>query len=270
MIKIPEEQIDFFRYRNMLFNLYSQFLQYREMIKENGGSDPEGWEMDKELDTAIRLEDWIVEYMPSVRAVNVLKSLGCYTLMDVVQLSEKTLKETPACGKKTLNEIISACFEMGRAKTGALIVIQAESPLEEYERTGITVDGIVTSQLLVNIFEHNTPLHDGAVIIRGDRVQSATCYLPLSDNRSLSKDLGTRHRAGVGISEVTDALVIIVSEETCKVSVAQNGELFRCLDVIDLRRKLERIQDKKEGKPKRLGKNKGEGKKDEAKTDSQS
>ena len=105
MIKIPEEQIDFFRYRNMLFNLYSQFLQYREMIKENGGGDPEGWEMDKELDTAIRLEDWIVDYMPSVRAVNVLKSLGCYTLMDVVQLSEKTLKETPACGKKTLNEI---------------------------------------------------------------------------------------------------------------------------------------------------------------------
>lgn len=105
MIKIPEEQIDFFRYRNMLFNLYSQFLQYREMIKENGGGDPEGWEMDKELDTAIRLEDWIVEYMPSVRAVNVLKSLDCYTLMDVVQLTEKELKETPACGKKTLNEI---------------------------------------------------------------------------------------------------------------------------------------------------------------------
>ena len=105
MIKIPEEQIDFFRYRNMLFNLYSQFLQYREMIKENGGGDPEGWEMDKELDTAIRLEDWIVDYMPSVRAVNVLKSLGCYTLMDVVQLTEKELKETPACGKKTLNEI---------------------------------------------------------------------------------------------------------------------------------------------------------------------
>jgi len=105
MIKIPEEQIDFFRYRNMLFNLYSQFLQYREMIKENGGGDPEGWEMDKELDTAIRLEDWIVDYMPSVRAVNVLKSLDCYTLMDVVQLTEKELKETPACGKKTLNEI---------------------------------------------------------------------------------------------------------------------------------------------------------------------
>ena len=168
---------------------------------------------------------------------------------------------------KTLNEIISASFEMGRAKTGALIVIEVESPLEEYERTGITVDGLVSSQLLVNIFEHNTPLHDGAVIIRGNRVQSATCYLPLSDNRSLSKDLGTRHRAGVGISEVTDALVIIVSEETGKVSVAQNGELFRCLDVIDLRRKLEAIQDKKEGKSKKNGKKKEGEKKDEAKAD---
>ena len=155
---------------------------------------------------------------------------------------------------------------MGRAKTGALIVIEGDSPLEEYERTGITVDGLVSSQLLVNIFEHNTPLHDGAVIIRGNRVQSATCYLPLSDNRSLSKELGTRHRAGVGISEVTDALVIIVSEETGKVSVAQNGELFRCLDVIDLRRKLEAIQDKKEGKSKKNGKKKEE-KKDEAKAD---
>ena len=170
---------------------------------------------------------------------------------------------------KTINEIISACFEMGRAKTGALIVIEADSPLEEYERTGIRVDGIVTSQLLVNIFEHNTPLHDGAVIISGDRVHSATCYLPLSDNRSLSKELGTRHRAGVGISEVTDALVIIVSEETGKVSVAHDGELFRCLDVVDLRRKLEKVQDKKEAKPKK-SKLKKEGKKDEGKTDAQS
>lgn len=170
---------------------------------------------------------------------------------------------------KTINEIISACFEMGRAKTGALIVIEADSPLEEYARTGIRVDGIVTSQLLVNIFEHNTPLHDGAVIISGDRVHSATCYLPLSDNRSLSKELGTRHRAGVGISEVTDALVIIVSEETGKVSVAHDGELFRCLDVVDLRRKLEKVQDKKEAKPKKT-KLKKEGKKDEGKTDAQS
>ena len=133
---------------------------------------------------------------------------------------------------------------MGRAKTGALIVIEKDSPLEEYERTGIKVDAVVTSQLLINIFEHNTPLHDGAVIIRGDRVAAATCYLPLSDQRTLSKDLGTRHRAGVGISENTDSMTIIVSEETGKVSVAYGGELFRALDVSELRSKLELFQDK--------------------------
>ena len=103
--------------------------------------------------------------------------------------------------------------------------MEQNQSLAEYERTGIDVDGIVTSQLLINIFEHNTPLHDGAVIVRGNRVVSATCYLPLSDNMALSKDLGTRHRAGVGISEVTDSLTIIVSEETGRVTLAEGGKL---------------------------------------------
>ena len=206
----------------------------------------------------------IVALQPEIRRL--IEDLGKNNLLTtLILLGDK--QNDGRFSDKTLNEIISASFEMGRAKTGALIVIEGDSPLEEYERTGITVDGLVSSQLLVNIFEHNTPLHDGAVIIRGNRVQSATCYLPLSDNRSLSKELGTRHRAGVGISEVTDALVIIVSEETGKVSVAQNGELFRCLDVIDLRRKLEVIQDKKEGKTRKNGKKKEEEKKDEAKAD---
>ena len=206
----------------------------------------------------------IVALQPEIRRL--IEDLGKNNLLTtLILLGDK--QNDGRFSDKTLNEIISASFEMGRSKTGALIVIEVNSPLEEYERTGITVDGLVSSQLLVNIFEHNTPLHDGAVIIRGDRVQSATCYLPLSDNRSLSKELGTRHRAGVGISEVTDALVIIVSEETGKVSVAQNGELFRCLDVIDLRRKLEAIQDKKEGKTRKNGKKKEEEKKDEAKAD---
>ena len=128
---------------------------------------------------------------------------------------------------KTRNEIIKACYEMGKVRTGALIVIEQNTTLAEYERTGIEVDGIVTSQLLINIFEHNTPLHDGAVIIRGNRVTWATCYLPLSDNMELSKELGTRHRAGVGISECTDSLTIIVSEETGRVSVAYGGKLTR-------------------------------------------
>jgi diadenylate cyclase len=143
---------------------------------------------------------------------------------------------------KTAEEIVRACFDMGAAYTGALIVIEQDMVLEEYEKTGIAVDGLVTSQLLINIFEHNTPLHDGAVIIRGDRVVAATCYLPLSDNNSLNKALGTRHRAGVGISEVTDSMTIIVSEETGKVSVAVGGELIHDIDADSLRNKLEYLR----------------------------
>ena len=143
---------------------------------------------------------------------------------------------------KTINEILRAVYEMGAVKTGALIVIEQDMMLEEYIRTGIEVDGIVTSQLLINIFEHNTPLHDGAVIVRGDRVVAATCYLPLSDSLSLSKDLGTRHRAAVGISEVSDSMTIVVSEETGKVSIAIGGELYRNVDADFLKNKLTFLQ----------------------------
>lgn len=143
---------------------------------------------------------------------------------------------------KTADEIVDACYKMGAVKTGALIVIEQDIVLEEYIKTGIPVDGIVTSQLLINIFEHNTPLHDGAVIIRENRVVAATCYLPLTDNVNLSKALGTRHRAGVGISEATDSLTIIVSEETGKVSVAFGGELIHDIDSDSLKNKLEYIR----------------------------
>ena len=143
---------------------------------------------------------------------------------------------------KTADEIVRAAYEMGAVKTGALIVIEQDMMLEEYIRTGIDVDGIVTSQLLINIFEHNTPLHDGAVIIRGNRIVAATCYLPLSDNVNVSKELGTRHRAGIGISEVTDSMTIIVSEETGAVSVAVGGELIRDIDEHSLRNKLEYLR----------------------------
>ena len=143
---------------------------------------------------------------------------------------------------KTADEIVDASYKMGAVKTGALIVIEQDIVLEEYIKTGIPVDGIVTSQLLINIFEHNTPLHDGAVIIRGNRVVAAPCYLPLTDNVNLSKALGTRHRAGVGISEATDSLTIIVSEETGKVSVAFGGELIHDIDSDSLKNKLEYIR----------------------------
>ena len=166
--------------------------------------------------------------------------------------------DTGKFSDKTINELVKACYEMGKVKTGALIVVEDEIVLSEYERTGIAVDGILTSQLLINIFEHNTPLHDGAVIVRGNRVTSATCYLPLSDSMSLSKELGTRHRAGVGISEVTDSVTVIVSEETGRISVAKDGKLRRNLDADQLRNELESIQNKgTEVKKRRIWKGRG-------------
>ena len=142
----------------------------------------------------------------------------------------------------TKNDLVKAAYEMGAVKTGALIVIERDVQLEEYVRTGINVDAILTRQLLINIFEKNTPLHDGAVIVRGDRVVSATCYLPLTDSNSISKDLGTRHRAAIGISEVSDALTIVVSEETGKISVTMEGELRRDLSPDELLEALTQIQ----------------------------
>lgn len=141
---------------------------------------------------------------------------------------------------KCINEVVRAAYEMAKVKTGALIVLEREVLLSEYERTGIPLDSVVSSQLLINIFEHNTPLHDGAVFIRSNRIVAATCYLPLSDNMELSKELGTRHRAAVGISEVSDSMTIVVSEETGAVSLAQNGKLQRELDMETLKRLLTR------------------------------
>ena len=166
-------------------------------------------------------------------------------------LSSDASKQKGRYSDHTIDEIVKASFAMGRVKTGALMVFERNETLAEYEKTGILIDAVVSSQLLINIFEHNTPLHDGAVIFRGDRIVSATCYLPLSDNRNLSKALGTRHRAGVGISEATDSLTVIVSEENGKVSVAYGGELFSGLSQEGLREKLEMIQDKPQEESKR-------------------
>ena len=183
----------------------------------------------------------IVIFQPELRKA--LEQLGSKNIfMDFFTTENKRIQE--GYTDKTVNEIVRAAYEMGKVKTGALIVIERETPLQEIERTGIMVDGIVTSQLLINIFEHNTPLHDGAVIIRGDRIVAATCYLPLSDNLDLNKNLGTRHRAGVGISEVSDALTVIVSEETGRVSVTKDGEIHVGLNKEELRKILEEEQNK--------------------------
>ena len=185
----------------------------------------------------------VVIFQPELRKV--VEQLGQKKIMaSIIPFdSGKEVKERFA--DKTVNELIKACFDMGEVKTGALIVIEQEIRLGEYIRTGINVDAILTSQLLINIFEHNTPLHDGAVIVRKNRIVAATCYLPLSDNMELSKQLGTRHRAGVGISEVTDSVTIIVSEETGQVSVAEGGRLMRNVSSTELREVLERAQNKK-------------------------
>ncbi|MFT3983184.1 MAG: diadenylate cyclase CdaA [Lachnospiraceae bacterium] len=184
----------------------------------------------------------VVVFQPELRKA--LEQLGRKNMLTALFQFDNTRVVGELFSDKTINEIIRASFEMGKAKTGALIVIEQNDPLIDYERTGIMLDSVVSSQLLINIFEHNTPLHDGAVVIRENRIVSATCYLPLSDNMELSKELGTRHRAGVGISEVTDSLTIIVSEESGRVSIALGGELFRNVDADILREKLQLIQNK--------------------------
>ena len=164
----------------------------------------------------------VIIFQPELRRA--LEQLGSQDVFGRFFQTE-TVTEDEEFSKKTIHELVRASFEMGKARTGALMVLERENSLMDIERTGIAVDGIVTSQLLINIFEHNTPLHDGAVVIRGNRVSAATCYLPLSENMTISKALGTRHRAAVGISESTDSVTIVVSEETGRVSAAIGGSL---------------------------------------------
>lgn len=184
----------------------------------------------------------IVIFQPELRRA--LEQIGEKQIVSSLIPIDTGRDVTERFSDKTVNEIAKAASEMGKAKTGALIVIEQNVRLDEYERIGITLDSVLTSQLLINIFEHNTPLHDGAVIVRGNRITSATCYLPLSDNMMLSKELGTRHRAGVGISEVTDSLTVIVSEETGGISVAYKGELKRNITVDELKEQLVMLQNK--------------------------
>lgn len=182
--------------------------------------------------TTIAVTALLIVFQPELRKA--LEQLGSQNFFSNL-LSFDDGKTKQMFSDKTINELVRATFEMAKVKTGALMVIERETSLKEIERTGIEINGLVTSQLLINIFEHNTPLHDGAVVIRGNRVAAATCYLPLSDNMTISKDLGTRHRAAVGISEVTDSLTVVVSEETGRVSVAERGKLTRIGDGETLR-----------------------------------
>ena len=184
---------------------------------------------------------FIVILQPELRKA--LEELGNKELLSGILPSFGTKRTEGVFDEKVINEIAKACVEMGKARTGALIVIECKQPLGDFERTGIDVDGLVPSQLLINIFEHNTPLHDGALIIRGTRIVAAGCFLPLTEENSISKQLGTRHRAGIGVTENTDATTLIVSEETGTMSMARGGKLTRHLDADAIRTVLHGIYD---------------------------
>lgn len=195
------------------------------------------WVFDKTIGLGITA--LLIVFQPELRKA--LEELGQKIVSSILPFDENKDRNIRFTDR-TVNEIVRATSELAKAKTGALIIMEKDIILSEYERTGIIIDSAISSQLLINIFEHNTPLHDGAVIVRGDRIVAATCYLPLSDNMGLSKDLGTRHRAAVGISEVSDSLTVIVSEETGMISVAVGGKLLRNIDGDLLRRKLNDFQ----------------------------
>lgn len=164
----------------------------------------------------------VILFQPELRRA--LEQLGRGGLFKRSSKSEEEVIE------QIVNSIITSCVYMAKRRIGALITIELETGIGEYIETGIPINGELTNQLLTNIFTPNTPLHDGAVIIKHNKIIAAACYLPLSESSSISKELGTRHRAAMGISEVTDALTIIVSEETGAISCAKNGELFRSVD----------------------------------------
>ncbi|MBR6402302.1 MAG: diadenylate cyclase CdaA [Eubacterium sp.] len=163
----------------------------------------------------------------------------------------KVLEEN-SLNDKSIYELVKTSMKLSKEKIGALMVIEHETPLGEYINTGISLDATLTHQLLINIFEKNTPLHDGAVIVKNNRVVAATCYLPLTERRDIAKSLGTRHRAGLGISEVSDSMTIIISEETGGISVALGGTLYQDLDEDGLRKQLSKLQVVKDDKTSRV------------------
>ncbi|MFC4559609.1 diadenylate cyclase CdaA [Virgibacillus kekensis] len=176
--------------------------------------------------------DWgfiviIILFQPELRRA--LEQIGRGNIFSRGSRSEEEILE------QNIESIVQSCNYMAKRRIGALISIERETGIGDYAETGIPIDGKLTHQLLTNIFTPNTPLHDGAVIIKGEEIMAAACYLPLSESPFISKELGTRHRAAMGISEVTDALTIVVSEETGNISCTKNGELHRELEQEELR-----------------------------------
>lgn len=168
----------------------------------------------------------LVLFQPELRRA--LEQLGQGKILSSILNIER--EESEGLEDNIIFAIAKATMQMAKVKTGALIVIEEKINLEDIVRTGIPIDAVISSELLVNIFEKNTPLHDGAVVICKNRISAATCLLPLSDNNKISKELGTRHRAAIGMTETSDAGVIVVSEETGNVSYVKNGHIKRDLN----------------------------------------
>ena len=187
----------------------------------------------------------IVLFQPEIRRI--LEELGTTSLFDSTSRMQE-LSNT----ELIIDEMILALEHMARRRVGALIVIEQKTRLNDVISTGTMVDGVISQPLIENIFEPNTPLHDGAVVVRGDRVVAAACLLRLSDTTGVGRDLGTRPRAGLGVSEVSDATVFIVSEETGIISMAKDGHLVRHLDEASLHQILQGIYEKKDEKDGRL------------------
>ena len=190
----------------------------------------------------------IILFQQEIRRV--LEELGATNLFDSaarMQLTSST--------DLMIDELILALEHMARRRVGALIVIENKTHLNDVIATGTRVDGVISQPLLENIFEPNTPLHDGAVVVRGERIMSAACLLHLSDTTGVGRDLGTRHRAGLGMSEISDATVFIVSEETGIISMARGGELVRHLDETSLHKILHELYDSEEKEQGRLSLN---------------
>lgn len=179
----------------------------------------------------------IIVFQPEIR--NALEQLGRRNIFNYIFVGKSKFEFS----EQIIDEIVRACEQLSKTKTGALMVIEGTESLRNIEDTGISIKGKLSSQLLINIFEHNTPLHDGAVLIESGIIKAATCYLPLSSNMHISKALGTRHRAALGVSELTDALSIVVSEETGNISIARAGELSRLKDTTELKLALSKLND---------------------------
>lgn len=190
----------------------------------------------------------LIVFQPELRRA--LEQLGQRTLGQWFNFDERADDEEK---EKVIKEVKESCINMSKSHIGALIVMERDTKIGDIVGTGITLNADVSAELLVNIFVPKTPLHDGAVIIRNNKIEAASCFLPLSQNPNVSKELGTRHRAGLGMSEESDAVVVIVSEETGNISIACGGELNMNLSPESLEKKLQKLFDleKKDNKNKK-------------------